>query len=519
MTDSTPGTAAVSIRGITKTFTGQRALDDVTLDIPAGQVTALLGMNGSGKSTLIKILAGVYEPDPGGELEIRGESTPLPLTPDRAHAAGLRFLHQDLGLVDMLTVADNFAMSDGFVSKGFLGVFAPINRRQHRDHAAATLRLLDIDVDPDSLVRDLSPTDRTMVGIARAFQSAEGGVEALRRNVLVLDEPTASLPAEDSDRVLDLVDRLRSYGGTAIYVSHRIEEVIRIADHVAVLRDGRLVADEVIGEGRTATDLVSLVVGRQLEHAPMRAADTREGETLLEMSDVTGSRLRNLDLTLRSGEILGVTGLVGCGRSELVRVLVGAQKPQGGSMTLAGERYAPGTPADAVAAGVGCVPQDRRREGVILDLSVAENLTLGRLEHFVTGPAINQGKEQEHVRQLIADYLVKTSSPGAPVRSLSGGNQQKVVVARAASFQPRLLLLDEPSQGVDALAKQEIANLLRTLADSGVAILIASTDYDDFPGLADRVVILDRGHVAGELHGDEITEDNVALACQRTSAA
>lgn len=506
---------ALSLANVSKSFTGQLALDNISLDIRAGQVTALLGMNGSGKSTLIKVLAGIYQPDPGGSLAVRGQGVALPLTPARSHEAGLRFLHQDLGLVDMLTVADNFALSDGFKAAG---LFAPIRRRRHLDHAEQTLRLLDINVDPSRLVRDLTPSERTMVGIARAFQSDDATVETLRRNVLVLDEPTASLPAEEAMRVLELVETLRSHGGTAVYVSHRIEEVMRISDHVAILRDGRLVVDEDLGEGRTARDLVSLVVGRRLDPAPIRAAEAREGEVLLGATGLHGNRVAGLDLEVRTGEILGVTGLVGCGRSELVRLLAGAQQPDSGQMTLAGESYAPTSSAEAIRRGVACVPQNRRRDGVILDLSVAENLTMGRLRHFTRGAAIHRAGEGRHVRALMRDYLIKAASEAVPVRSLSGGNQQKVVVARASSFEPRLLLLDEPSQGVDALAKQEIANLLRSFADSGMAIVVASTDNGDFPGLADRVLILDRGRVAGELLGDEITEDNVALATQRTVA-
>lgn len=508
-------TSALSLRNVSKTFTGQKALDAVTLEIPRGKVTALLGMNGSGKSTLIKILAGVYDPDPGSELSVGEQDYALPLTPKRAHEAGLRFLHQDLGLIEMLTVADNFALADGFAAAG---VIAPIRRRQHHDHAQRILTMLSVDVSPDRLVRDLSPSERTMVAIARAFQSEEATVESLRQRVLVLDEPTASLPAREADRVLEMVESLRDHGGTVIYVSHRIEEVMRIADQVAVLRDGRLVVDEPLGETDTAT-LVSRIVGRQLDSAPLRDAESREGEVLMTVKDLSGHRLQDLNLSIRAGEILGVTGLMGCGRSELVRMLAGAQQPGGGSMSLGGKAYAPKDPAVAINAGVTCVPQNRRRDGVVLDLSVAENLTLGRLTRFARRGAVDRYAEKAHVHTLMSEYLVKASTPMASVRTLSGGNQQKVVVARAASSMPRLLVLDEPSQGVDALAKQEIANVLRRLADTGVAILVASTDYDDFPGLVDRVVILDRGRVSGELSGADISEDHIALAIQRSAAA
>ncbi|GER23990.1 ribose import ATP-binding protein RbsA [Zafaria cholistanensis] len=517
-------TPALRISGISKTFTGQKALDSVDLDVPTGAVTALLGMNGSGKSTLIKILAGVYSPDPGGRLHVRGTEVPLPLSPQAAHAAGLRFLHQDLGLVDALTVADNFALSDGFAARHRL---AAVNVRRQNEHTEATLSLLGIKVHPGRPVGELSPSLRTMVGIARAFQPvrapgrdttdpAADGVAGLRRNVLVLDEPTASLPVEDASRVLDLIEVLREHGGTAVYVSHRIEEVRRIADHVAVLRDGQLVAAEPLG-GRDSRSIVSLVVGRQLEEAPLRSAAEREGEVLFEATGLTGNRVRNLDLSLRTGEILGVTGLVGCGRSELVRMMAGAQQPSSGTMHLGGRPYAPPSPAEAIADSVACVPQNRRRDGIVLDMGVGDNLTLGRLARHTRAGVLNRKAERLHADQLGKDYLVKTASLEAPIRTLSGGNQQKVVVARAASSRPSLLLLDEPSQGVDALARQEIANLLRRLADRGTAVLIASTDHDDFVGLADRVLVLDRGSVAAELSGDGISEDNIALACQRTA--
>lgn len=514
--------AAVSIRGISKTFTGQRALDEVSLEIPAGKVTALLGMNGSGKSTLIKILAGVYAPDPGGKLWVQGEELALPLTPSAAHAAGLRFLHQDLGLVDQLSIADNFALSDGFLTRSIL---SPVKLRREHAHVAATLELLGIDEHPGRLVGDLTPSTRTMVGIARAFQHRSGndgggapGIDALRRNILVLDEPTASLPADEAERVLALLDMLRSHGGTAVYVSHRIEEVRRIADNVAVLRDGRLVADEPLGE-RDAAAIVSLVIGRELDTPAIRPAAEREGAVLLSTRGLSGPRLDGIDLDVRAGEIVGVTGLIGCGRSELVRLIGGAQQPNGGSMSLAGKPYAPDSPAAAIAGGVACVPQNRRRDGVVLDLGVGENLTLGRLGRYTRGPVVNRAAEKAAAADLSRRFLIKAASLAAPVRSLSGGNQQKVVVARAASGTPLMLLLDEPSQGVDALARQEISRLLKEQADNGVAILVASTDYDDFVGLADRVIVLDRGRIAAELSGPEITEDGIALACQTGAPA
>ncbi|TQL48772.1 monosaccharide ABC transporter ATP-binding protein (CUT2 family) [Homoserinimonas aerilata] len=501
--------AALRIANVSKTFAGQRALDDVTVEVPAGEVTALLGMNGSGKSTLIKILAGVYEPDAGGRAWVGGRELALPSTPAASHAAGLRFLHQDLGLVDSLTVADNFALVDRFIARG---VIAPINRRAQFAHTAATLDLFDLHVHPGALVGELSPSVRTMIGIARAFQSRDAGLDALRDRILVLDEPTASLPADEVDTVLRMLERLRERGGTTIYVSHRIEEVRRIADRVAVLRDGRLVADEPLG-ARDSHEIVSLIVGRPLEKVKLARAEQREGDPVLQAWGLHGSRLSGVDFSVRAGEIVGVTGLIGCGRSELVRILAGAQQPDAGEMRFQGSGYSPAGPADAVALGVTCVPQNRRSDGVVLDMGVAENLTLGRLARHTRLGSIDRAGERAAAAALSERFLVKAAGPATPVRSLSGGNQQKVVVARAASGDVKAILLDEPSQGVDALATQEIANILRGLAESGVAVVVASTDYDDLVGLADRVVVLNRGRQVAELEGADITGDRLALAC------
>jgi ribose transport system ATP-binding protein len=511
-----PPPAALSVRNISKTFAGQRALDDVSFDVPAGKITALLGMNGSGKSTLIKILAGIYTPDPGGTLSIRGRDLRLPLTPAQAHdTAGLRFLHQDIGLVDSLTVADNFALVDRFFASGPLG---RINLRRQHEHVAATLALLDIDQDPGALVGSLSPSARTMIGIARAFQDRDRGIEALRQNILVLDEPTASLPADEVDKVLGILEKLRDNGGTAVYVSHRIDEVRRIADQLVVLRDGQMVAEESLGT-KLGSDIVSLVIGRELQTRQDKTLKSSTGAVVLSATNLHGNRLAGVNLHVRAGEILGITGLIGCGRSELIRILAGAQHRRDGEMELSGTPYSPHDPASAVAAGVTCVPQDRRKDGCVLEMTVGENLTLGRLHHYTTNGAIDRRREQADATQLAKDYLVKAAGLQMPIRALSGGNQQKVVVARAASGNVKVLLLDEPSQGVDAAAKHEISQLLRTLAASGVAIIIASTDHDDFIDLAHRVVVLDRGREVAALEGSEITGDRLALACTTSAHA
>ncbi|WP_437773410.1 sugar ABC transporter ATP-binding protein [Arthrobacter sp. KNU40] len=512
----TVATDALRIENLSKTFAGQRALSDVSFSVPRGKITALLGMNGSGKSTLIKVLAGVYQPDPHAALAVGGTALSLPMTPHAAHQAGLRFLHQDVGLVDSLSIADNFAFVDRFRAPGLLG---PISLRRQYEHVAATLEKFGISVHPGALVGSLNPTLRTMVGLARAFQDEdESGVQAFAKNVVVLDEPTASLPAEEVDAILTSLEELKANGGTVIYVSHRTEEVKRIADQLVILRDGKLVADEPIAE-MSVDDIVARVVGKRLEKTKIPRASEREGEVVIAARGIAGPKLRGVDLQVRSGEIVGLAGLVGCGRSELIRILAGAQKPSSGEMELVGAAYAPDSPAVAISAGVACVPQERRREGAVLSMTVQENITLGRLNAFTRNGSLDGRKEREGAQRLITEFAVKPPEPSRLIGLLSGGNQQKVVVARAAGYGGLVLLLDEPTQGVDALAKQEIANIIRALAAEGRAVVLASTDFEEFVGLCDRVVVLDRGRLVAEATGEEISEEHLALLCARHGAA
>lgn len=514
-------TDALRIDNLSKTFAAQRALDSVSFSVPRGKITALLGMNGSGKSTLIKVLAGVYQPDSGASLKIGGAEMALPMNPKSAHQAGLRFLHQDVGLVDSLTIADNFAFVDRFRAPGMLG---PISKHRQHEHVAATLEKFGVSVHPGTLVGSLNPTLRTMVGLARAFQDEEeSGVGAFAKNVVVLDEPTASLPVEEVDTILTSLEELKANGGTVIYVSHRTEEVKRIADQLVILRDGKLVADEPIAQ-LGVDDIVARVVGKRLEKTKIPRQSEREGSVVLTARGIIGPRLRGVDLQVRSGEILGVAGLVGCGRSELIRMLAGAQKASDGEMELSGAIYSPNSPAAAIAQGVSCVPQERRREGAVLPMTVRENITLGRLKVFTKNGALDGRSERDGARRLIEQFSVKPADPSRLVGLLSGGNQQKVVVARAAGFGGTVLLLDEPTQGVDALAKQEIANIIRSLAAQGLAVVLASTDFEEFVGLCDRVLVLDRGRLVAEATGDEISEEHLALLCaqhgsQRGAAA
>ncbi|MCL8023948.1 sugar ABC transporter ATP-binding protein [Nocardioides bruguierae] len=510
----------VSLRDLSVTFGTAKALDDVSVDVFQGRVTALLGMNGSGKSTLIKVLAGVYKPDAGATLDVRGAAVPLPLSPATSRDLGLRFLHQDLGVVPELTVAENFALVAGFPTRG---PWRGIDSRRHAEQVAATLEVAGVSADPRTRMADLDPSTRTMVAIARLFagsgRDGEVGESVVRDRLLVLDEPTASLPAEEVDRVLSLLERVRDLGGSIVYVSHRTDEVRRIADQLVVLRDGRLVADEPVGD-RTADDIVSLVVGQKVErtrHA-RRVVVADGSAAALSVAGLHGPRLRDVSLRVERGEVVGVAGLVGCGRSELLRMVAGAQRPAAGSMTVDDARHAPRSPQAAIEAGVASVPQDRRGEGCVLPMSVHENLVLGHRRLRRTG-TIDRAAERAGAADLMATYRVKTASPDLEIGRLSGGNQQKVVLARTASHDLKVLVLDEPTQGVDAHAKQEIARAVRAVAERGVGVLVGSSDFQELADLCDRVVVLDRGRVTGELLGEDLTEERIASLSTHHGAA
>lgn len=496
----------LTVEGLSKTFAGQRALDDVSTVFPAGEITALLGHNGSGKSTLIKIFAGFYEPDEQREIEVFDQRLTLPISPREAHEAGLRFMHQDLALIDALTIADNFAFVDHFRTPTEIG---PISRRREHRRVAATLAEFGVDEHPGKRVGDLDMTTKTIIGMARAVQDSRGSKDDVRHHVLFLDEPTAALPQEEVERVLEVMGQIRDRGGAVVLVSHRIDEVMRIADRVVVLREGKVVAQRERA-GLDPDSLVELIVGGSSADEGRRAKGPQEQVTL-SVRDLQGPRLRGLDFDVRRGEIVGVAGLVGCGRSELTRILAGAQRADAGTVTLADAPFEPKTPADALRAGVAYVPQDRRGAGCITGMSLQENLSLGRLNTYFKNGWLSLREEKRATRTAIEEFDIRPADPRRLVAYFSGGNQQKAVVSRAVSRNPVLLVLDEPMQGIDIGAKREIAQIVRNLADEGVAVIVGSTDVADLIGLCERVLVLNRGHLAAVAEGVEVAEERLTM--------
>jgi ribose transport system ATP-binding protein len=483
------------IENLSRSFPGTRALSDVSLHVSPGEIRALVGGNGSGKSTLIKILAGVQQGDPEGRITVGGESIAAEnITPEWSLAAALAFVHQDLGLFEHLSVAENVFVGLPYPRRAGRIDWGRLNRE-----AASILERLRVKVSPHVPLGGLRASDRTLVAIARAVRGRDG----TRDGALVLDEPTARLPAPEADRLLDALRQFAADGQTILYVSHRLDEVLAMADSVTVLRDGRVVADRSI-DGLDAGELSRLIVGHTVSSTAEVRGDTAAGRSLLEVEDVWTGPLKGVDLTVAEGEILGITGLIGAGTSSLLRAIYGAQGRRG-AVRLAGRELPSGNIPAAVRAGVAFVPENRLREGAFVTLSVRENLSasyLTRFRHRLSW--IDRRAEVEASTEAIGVYGVRCRSPQMPVALLSGGNQQKVVLARWLTGQPRLMLLDEPTQGVDVGARAEIHRQIRAAAKRGCGVIVAGSDADELLELSDRVVVLRDGRVAVSAGRDEV---------------
>lgn len=504
---SSAGGAALSIRNLSKTFFGMKALDNVSIDFRRGAVTALLGPNGCGKSTIIKVLAGFHQPDDGAEITLDG-SSPLrqPIRPRDVFDRGLRFVHQDLGLVEELSVSDNFSFSNSFDGRFPLSQLRKSERQRRTRISLATLGL---DIDPSIQVGRLSRTDQILITIARAFQRDEGDDATTSRKILILDEPTASLPSASVELVLESVRRIKASGGTVIYVTHRLDEVTRIGDDVVILRDGKVIAHQRV-EGLSAHELADIAIGIRAER-PEREAVTLSDEVVLELSGIRTKRLQGIDLTIRKGEILGVTGLAGCGRSELARIIAGAQSAESGTIALNGKPLGSLTPRASLRVGIAFVPPERIRLGCIPDMSLRHNISLSNLAPFWRGGKIRQTEEKAEVMALLEKFQVNPRDPERRMGNLSGGNQQKAVIAKFARLNPQVLVVDEPTQGVDVVGKEEIARALREMALGGCSILVASSDFDEISDLCDRVLVLDRGSVLGIFDRGTVSEERVSM--------
>lgn len=497
----------IAIRNLSKSFGGVPVLRAIDLDIGAGEIHALVGANGSGKSTIVKSLSGYHEAVDSGEVTIHGDTYPLPLRAADAEAQHIRFVHQDLGLVEQMTLVENVCLYAGYAR----GRFGRIRGRASRKLAVEALRALGLEVNPETLVRELGPTERVIVAVARATASNE------RAGLLVLDEPTAAIPVDDIERIVGVVRSRTAAGWAVLYISHRLDEVLDLADQVSVLRDGRLVANPARGE-LDAHELSDMIVGEtsavprpRLDPVADSAAPAAKSGAGLVVEDLYGTRLRGISLQVKPGEVVGVTGPTGCGKSELGRILVGAQAPAQGRISIGGQRVAFRHPRDALDAGVGYVTQDRTHLGLIPKGSVRENISGIRLEHARRGVRISFAEETATARRWIEAFQVHPARTERPITSLSGGNQQKTVLARAAQSAKTVLVLDDPTAGVDVGARAQIQEIVKDLARGGRAVVVLSTELDELVDLADRVLVLRRGEVSDNLQSP-LSAERIARA-------
>jgi ribose transport system ATP-binding protein len=479
---------ALAMRGLSKTYAGHLALDSLFLQIRTGEIHALLGGNGSGKSTTIKILAGVVSAAPGGEI-VLGEHDAVGVhdwTAAKAHAAGLRFVHQQPAVFPDLSIAENLALGADFPR----GLGGRVDWRALNARTADLLERYEIDASPKTPLAALRAADRCRVAIVRALQDRDDADSG----VLVLDEPTAALPAAEVEHLLDALRGYAAAGQTILYVSHRLDEVLSVADRVTVLRDGRKV-DTVDADGLREADLVEMIVGRPLDHVfPAAPAETTD-DAAMTIRNLRGGPLRGVDLTLRKGEVLGIAGLLGSGRSELLRMLFGAYAVEGGSVTLDGDDYAPSSPQAAMKAGVAYVPEDRQVEALLCGESVRHNLTAGQESSYFRKFLYRHRLERDDAHRSIGDFLIRVVSDTQPVETLSGGNQQKVVMARWLRRQPKVLLLDEPTQGVDVGARAEIYQLIRRATEQGTSVVLVVSEPEELAHASDRVAVLRGGRI------------------------
>ena len=479
---------------IAKAFGGVRALRGVSFELRAGECHAIVGENGAGKSTLIKTIAGAHAPD-SGTIEIEG-TTVERNTPALARSLGVAVVYQQPSLFPDLTVAENIGLRDEPPSP-----WQWVRWGERRWRAAALLARVGAEVSPDDVVRDLSMPQQQLVEIAAAL--------AADVRVLILDEPTASLGEREADNLIGVVRRMRDAGVGIIYISHRLSELPRVADRVTVLRDGAHVGTRDMA-GVDRAELIRLMVGREVA-AVFPPLPKQVGTIALEVRHLScrAGGVRDVSLIVRAGEIVGLAGLVGAGRTELARVLFGLTPADAGELVVDGQVVRLTTPSAAVAAGLAYVPEDRRRHGVILDLPVSANTTLAVLRSIATAGLLDFAAE----RRMAADYVdslgVKTPSIDAAVGTLSGGNQQKVAVARWLATRPRVIILDEPTQGVDVGAKAEIYKLIAALADQGLAVLMISSELPEVIGMSHRVLVMRGGTIVGELTGDAVTSEGV----------
>ena len=481
------------LTNVSKTFPGVNALTNINFDVRPGEVHGLIGENGAGKSTLIKVLAGVYQPDPGAEIEIEGEKVTA-LTPTESMRRGVMVIYQDFSLFPTLSVKENIAFSQQIEKRRRL-----IDWKAMEETSRRALSTLGVEIDLNARLSSLSTARQQLVAIARAL--------VYDAKMLVMDEPTSALSSGEVEHLFRVVNELKARGMAIIFISHKLDELFKITDRMTVLRDGHYIGTRISSETDT-NEIITMMVGREIKEQHL--AGKNIGETVLEVKNISKrGNYQDVSFSVRRGEVLGITGLVGAGRTETVRALFGLNPPDSGEILLEGRKIAPKSPAQAQALGIAYVPESRQTEGLVLQQDSESNLTLSILRRFVRNGLIRFGERRKKAVELIEQLNVKPAYPHMQVDKFSGGNQQKIVVAKWLATNPKVLIVDEPTNGIDVGAKTEIHHLLRELADEGMAVIMVSSELPEILSISDRVLVMRRGRINGEFNADGLSQEQI----------
>lgn len=483
----------LQLKNITKRYPGVVALNNVSLDVAEGEVHALVGENGAGKSTLIKSCSGAVIPTEG-TVSIQGQEFAA-LNPKLAEDLGLAVIYQEFNLVDELSVAENIFLGRAIRKQGVM-----IDKKAMATEAAAIFKQLEIDIDPYALVGSLTVGYQQLVEIAKAVSQ--------KAKILIMDEPSAPLTQVEAEALYVMVEKLKTSGVTIVYISHRMDEIFRLADRITVLRDGEKIKT-LNTVDTNMDDLVKLMVGRELKETyPVRKKCISD-EVLLEVENLSGNGVRDISLKIKKGEVLGLAGLIGAGRTELAELLFGVKPRTAGRVVLHGKEIKPKLPREAIDCGIALVPEDRKKQGALLEVDIKGNISMAILERISKFFTVNKKEERriaEHYREAMR---IKTPSVKQKIKNLSGGNQQKAIIAKWLASEPTLVIFDEPTRGIDVGAKSEIYTLVNSLVESGKAVLMISSEMEEVMGMSDRIIVLKEGQIAGELERKDFKQETI----------
>lgn len=481
----------VEAKHVTKSFSGVKALDDVSFNLKAGEVMALLGENGAGKSTLMKIFSGVYTRD-YGEIKILGENVGN-LTPKKAQELGVAIIHQEISMCPHLSVTENIFLGR---EKSHLDI---LSNKEMNKEAKKILDRMNIDIPPDTIVGELSVSKQQMIEIAKAVST--------NAKILIMDEPTSALTSREIDELFEIIEKLKKDGCGIVYISHRLEELQHIVDRVTIMRDGKYITSMNFEE-TTMTEIISNMVGREIKEKFPRVTCKR-GKKILEIKNLkSGKSVKNVNFNLYEGEIVGIAGLVGAGRTETTRAIFGMDPKESGEIILDGKNIKINKPLDAIKAGIVLAPEDRKRDGLCTKLSIRENVSLPNLDLLCSKfGVVNKRKEKEMTSKAVNDFKVKLASIELNAGSLSGGNQQKIVVGKWLARNSRVVIFDEPTRGIDVAVKVEIYNLMNKLKQEGIGVLFISSELPEIMGISDRILVMCDGRITGELDIKDATQD------------